>query len=57
MSLPLEYQPVQQLSEDIPSEACEEERRVTHVCASVATDPFIDMSRYGTWMKLIRVTA
>jgi len=32
-------------------------RRVTCVCTAVAVKPFIDMSRYGTWMKLIRVTA
>jgi len=30
---------------------------VTRVCTAVAVKPFIDMSRYGTWMKLIRVTA
>ena len=57
LSLPLEYQPAQQRSEDIPPEACEEERRVTRVCTAVAVKPFVDMSRYGTWMKLIRVTA
>ena len=27
------------------------------VCTAVAVKPFIDMSRYGTWMKLIRVIA
>ena len=57
LSLPLECQPTQQRSEDIPPEACEEERRVTHVCASIAVKPLIDMSRFGTWLKLIRVTA
>ena len=57
LSLPLEYQPSQQRSEDIPPEACEEERRVTRVCTAVAVKPFIDMSRYSTWMKLIRVIA
>ncbi|XP_044166852.1 uncharacterized protein LOC122950905 [Acropora millepora] len=57
LSLPLEYQPAQQRSEDIPPEACEEERRVIRVCTAVAVKPFIDMSRYGTWMKLIRVIA
>ena len=57
LSLPLEYQPAKQPSEDIPPEACEEERRVTLVCTAVAVKPFMDMSRYSTWMKLIRVTA
>ena len=57
LSLPLEYQPAQQRSEDIPPEACEEERRVIRACTAVAVKPFIDMSRYGTWMKLIRVIA
>ncbi|XP_044171594.1 uncharacterized protein LOC122955925 [Acropora millepora] len=57
LSLPLEYQPAQQRSEDIPPEACEEERRVIRVCTAVAVKPFIDMSRYGTLMKLIRVIA
>ena len=57
LSLPLEYQPAQQRSGDIPPETCEEERGVTHVCTAVTVKPFIDMSRYSTWMKLIRVTA
>ncbi|XP_015767460.1 PREDICTED: uncharacterized protein LOC107346196 [Acropora digitifera] len=57
LSLPLEYQPAHQRSEDIPPEACEEERRVIRVCTAVAVKPFIDMSRYGTWMRLIRVIA
>ena len=57
LSLPLEYQPVKQPNEDIPPEACEEERRVTRVCTAVAVKPFIEMSRYSTWIKLIRVTA
>ena len=55
LSLPLECQPAQQRS-DIPPKAREEERKVTHVCASITLKPLIDMSRYGTWMKLIRVT-
>ncbi|XP_078364199.1 uncharacterized protein LOC144648546 [Oculina patagonica] len=57
LSLPLEYQPIQHQSEDSPPNACEEERRVTHAFTSVTVKPLIDMSRYGTWMKLIRVTA
>ena len=27
------------------------------VCTAVAVKLFVDMSRYSTWMKLIRVTA
>ncbi|XP_078371406.1 uncharacterized protein LOC144655058 [Oculina patagonica] len=57
LSLPLEYQPIQHQSEDSPPKACEEEKRVTHAFTSVTVKPLIDMSRYGTWMKLIRVTA
>jgi len=30
---------------------------VTRVCTAVTVKPFIDMSRYGTWIKLFRVTA
>ena len=57
LSFPLEYQPAKRPSEDIPPEACEEERRVTLVCTVVAVKSFINMSRYSTWMKLIRVKA
>ena len=57
MNFPIEYQPVQQRSEDIPPETCEEERIVTPVCTAVTVKPVIYMSRYSPWMKLIRVTA
>ena len=54
---PYESQPIQPRSEDTVHEACEEERRITHGCTAVSVEPLMDMLRYGTWMKLIRVTA
>ena len=30
---------------------------MTHSCTAVTVKPLIDLSRYGTWLKLIRVTA
>jgi len=36
---------------------CEEERRATLGCTAVVVEQLLDMSRNGTWMKLIRVTA
>ena len=33
------------------------ERKIAHGCTAVVREPLIDMSRYGTWLKLIRVTA
>ena len=41
----------------VPSKVCEEERKIAHGCTAVVREPLIDMSRYGTWLKLIRVTA
>ena len=40
-----------------PLEILEEERKIAHGCTAVVREPLIDMSRYGTWLKLIRVTA
>ena len=40
-----------------PLEIREEERKIAHGCTAVVREPLIDMSRYGTWLKLIRVTA
>ena len=40
-----------------PLEILEEERKIAHGCTAVFTEPLIDMSCYGTWLKLIRVTA
>ena len=48
--------PAQPEIEAAPVEACEK-KRTTHVCTAVVEEPLIDMSRYGTWLKLIRVTA
>ena len=52
-----ESQPTQPRNKDNVPEACEEKRRVTHGCTAVVVEPLLDMSRYGTWLKLIRVTA
>ena len=49
--------PVQPQGGTVPSEVCEEERKIAHGCTAVVREPLIDMSRYGTWLKLIRVTA
>ena len=57
LPLPPECWPVQPQDKDAPSQALEEERRMTHSCTAVTVKPLIDMSRYGTWLKLIRVTA
>ena len=54
---PCASQPTQPRSQDTVPESYEEERRVTHGCAAVVVEPLLDMLRYGTWMKLIRVTA
>ena len=54
---PCASQPTQPQNEDTLPESCEEERRVTHGCTAVVVEPSLDMSRYGTWMKLIKVTA
>ncbi|XP_068684166.1 uncharacterized protein [Montipora capricornis] len=56
MSSPCEPLPAQPENEAAPAEACEE-KRTTHVYTAVVAEPLIDMSRYGTWLKLIRVTA
>ncbi|XP_068756894.1 uncharacterized protein [Montipora capricornis] len=56
MFSPCEPLPAQPENEAAPAEACEE-KRTTHVCTAVVAEPLIDMSRYGTWLKLIRVTA
>ena len=44
-------------NEDAVPEACEEERRAALGCTAVVVEQLPDMSRNGTWMKLIRVTA
>ena len=49
--------PVQPQGGTVPSEVCEEERKIAHGCTAVVREPLIGMSRYGTWLKLIRVTA
>ena len=49
--------PVQPQGGTVSSEVCEEERKIAHGCTAVVREPLIDMSRYGTWLKLIRVTA
>ena len=54
---PCASQRTQPRNEDTVPESCAEERRVTHGCAAVVVKALLDMSRYGTWMKLIRVTA
>ncbi|XP_068756583.1 uncharacterized protein [Montipora capricornis] len=56
MSSPCEPLPAQPENEAAPAEACEE-KRTTHLYTAVVAKPLIDMSRYGTWLKLIRVTA
>ena len=35
----------------------EEEIKTAYDCTAVVTEPLIDMSRYGTWLKFIRVSA
>ena len=49
--------PVQPQGGTVPSEVWEEERKIAHGCTAVVREPLIDMSCYGTWLKLIRVTA
>ena len=56
MSSPCEPLPAEAENEAVPAEACEE-KRTTHVCTTVVARPLIDMSRYGTLLKLIRATA
>ncbi|XP_068728870.1 uncharacterized protein [Montipora capricornis] len=56
MSSPCEPLPAQPENEAAPAEACEE-KRTTDVYTAVLAEPLIDMSRYGAWLKLIRVTA
>ena len=49
--------PVQPQGGTVPSEVCEEERKIAHGCTAVVRESLIDMSRYGKWLKLNRVTA
>ena len=41
--------PVQPQGGTVPSEVCEEERKIAHGCTAVFREPLIDMSCYGTW--------
>ena len=56
MSSPCEPLPAQPENEAATAKACEE-KRTTHVYTAVVAEPLIDMSRYGTCLKLIRVSA
>ena len=49
--------PVQPQVGPVPSEVRDEERKIAHCCTAVVRELLIHMSRYGTWLKLIRVTA
>ena len=55
LSLPVQLHPTH-LNPQV-SEECEIERRATHSCATLVSRPLLDMSRYGTWIKLKRVAA
>ena len=56
MSSTCEPLPAKLENEAAPDAPCEE-KRTTHVYTAVVAEPLIDMSWYGTWLKLIRVTA